>query len=97
MSLTIEDVQKVATLARLNVAQEQLPNITQDLDNILQLVAKMDSATTQGVEPMAHPMAAEQPLRDDVVTETNQRELMQAQAPAVKSGLYIVPPVIDAD
>ena len=95
MSLTKDDVSKIAHLARLNVADDELNKLTGDLDNILKLVAEMDSADTSNVAPLAHAYDAVQPLRDDVVTETNQRDHFQSIAPSTHMGLYIVPKVIE--
>ena len=67
----------------------------QNLTNILDLVEQMNATDTDGVEPMAHPLDAHQRLRADEVTEKNQREHFQKNAPEVESGLFLVPQVIE--
>jgi len=95
MSLERSDVEKIAHLARLEVAEADVPEVARNLSNILDLVAQMDAADTEGVSPMAHPLDAVQRLRADEVTETNQRETFQKIAPATENGLYLVPKVIE--
>jgi aspartyl-tRNA(Asn)/glutamyl-tRNA(Gln) amidotransferase subunit C len=95
MSLSRRDVEKIAHLARLQIAEEQIPGFATQLSNILAFVEQMNSARTDGVEPMAHPFDTATRTREDVVTETNERELMQSIAPAVEAGLYLVPKVIE--
>lgn len=95
MSLERSDVEKIAHLARLEVAEADIPEIARNLSNILDLVAQMDAVHTDGVTPMAHPLDAVQRLRADEVTETNQREEFQKIAPATENGLYLVPKVIE--
>jgi aspartyl-tRNA(Asn)/glutamyl-tRNA(Gln) amidotransferase subunit C len=95
MSLTAADVAKIAHLARLQLSAEEEGRVTDRLNDILHLVDQLQAADTAGVEPMAHPMDATQPLREDVVTEANRRETFQAIAPATEAGLYLVPKVIE--
>jgi aspartyl-tRNA(Asn)/glutamyl-tRNA(Gln) amidotransferase subunit C len=95
MSLTRQDVEKIAHLARLQVSEDQIASLTAQLSNILAFVEQMNSADTASVEPMAHPFDTPTRMREDVVTETNQRELMQSIAPSVEAGLYLVPKVIE--
>ncbi len=95
MSLERSDVEKIAHLARLEVAEADIPETARNLSNILDLVAQMDAVDTDGVTPMAHPLDAVQRLRADEVTETNQREEFQKIAPATENGLYLVPKVIE--
>ena len=95
MSISREDIEKVAVLARIKVDDEQVSALEKDLGNILDLVDQLGAADTDSVEPMAHPLDAVQRLRPDVVTETNQREAFQAIAPATEDGLYLVPKVIE--
>ena len=86
---------KIAHLARLGLTEADVPQTTDTLNNILGLIDAMQAVDTTGIEPLAHPLEATQRLRADVVTETNQREAYQAVAPAVESGLYLVPKVIE--
>ncbi len=95
MSLDKSDVEKIAHLARLAIDDDAKPEYVSNLSNILALVEQMSAVNTDDVEPMAHPTHAMQRLREDVVTETNQREQFQAIAPAVEDGLYLVPQVIE--
>ena len=95
MSLDRTDVEKIAHLARLQVAEEELDSVAAGLSNILDLVAQMDAVDTGGVTPMAHPLHMAQRLRDDVVTESDQRDKFQQVAPATEAGLYLVPKVIE--
>ncbi len=95
MALERSDVEKIAHLARLGLTEAEVPQTTVTLNNILGLIDAMQAVDTTGIEPLAHPLEATQRLRADVVTETNQREAYQAIAPAVESGLYLVPKVIE--
>ncbi len=95
MSLSRSDVERIAFLARLAIDEAQVPAYAEDLSNILHLVEQMQAVDTEGVEPMAHPQDLSQRLRPDEVTETNRREALQALAPAVADGLYLVPKVIE--
>lgn len=95
MSITSEDVQKIAHLARLQIDDDKTDDYASQINNILSLVKDMQGVDTTGIEPMSHPMHLSQRLRDDVVTETNQRELLQQGAPAVENGLFTVPKVIE--
>ncbi len=95
MSLTPDDVAKIAHLARLAVPADAISGLQRELSSILDLVAQMDAVDTAGIEPMAHPLDVTQRLRDDEVTETDRRQHYQATAPAVDNGLYLVPKVIE--
>lgn len=88
------DIEKVAHLARLTLSEEAKESYPSQLENILALAEQMNDVPTDDVTPMAHPMDTHQPLREDTVTETNQRDLFQSIAPLVESGLYLVPQVI---
>lgn len=94
-SLQRADIEKIAHLARLGIAEADVPEYARELSNILGLVEQMSAVDTAGVSPMAHPLDAQQRLREDVVTEQNQRELLQANAPQVEAGLFLVPQVIE--
>ncbi|MDY6840063.1 MAG: Asp-tRNA(Asn)/Glu-tRNA(Gln) amidotransferase subunit GatC, partial [Pseudomonadota bacterium] len=82
MSISREDIEKVAVLARIKVDDKQVSALESDLGNILDLVDQLGAADTDDVAPMAHPLDAVQRLRADEVTETNQRAAFQAIAPA---------------
>ena len=95
MALERTEVEKIAHLARLGLNEGEIPQTTATLNNILGLIDAMQAIDTSGIEPLAHPLEATQPLRADVVTEQNQRDAYQAIAPAVENGLYLVPKVIE--
>ncbi|MCS5564770.1 MAG: Asp-tRNA(Asn)/Glu-tRNA(Gln) amidotransferase subunit GatC [Methylococcales bacterium] len=95
MDLSIEDVKKISALARIEIEQQDIDGYVRDLGGILGLVDQLNSAETDEVTPMAHPMDQVQRLRVDQVTEQDQRELFQSQAPQVEAGLYLVPKVIE--
>ncbi|MBI3562119.1 MAG: Asp-tRNA(Asn)/Glu-tRNA(Gln) amidotransferase subunit GatC [Gammaproteobacteria bacterium] len=95
MTLDAETVKKIARLARLKIDDQAIAGYSKNLTNILQLVEQMNAVSTDQVEPMAHPLDASQRLREDRVTEVNQREQFQSVAPQVQDGLYLVPKVIE--
>jgi aspartyl-tRNA(Asn)/glutamyl-tRNA(Gln) amidotransferase subunit C len=95
MSLNITDVEKVARLARLAMSSEEMQIAQAQLNNIFGLIAEMQAVDTKGIIPMSHSQDLSQRLREDVVTETNQRDAFQAIAPQVENGLYLVPQVIE--
>ncbi len=95
MSLTLQDVKRVATLARIAVNDVEAAAYQQQLNGIFGLIAEMQAVDTTGVEPMSHAQDLSQRLRDDVVTEVDQHEKFQAIAPQVEGGLYLVPQVIE--
>ncbi|MCB2426090.1 Asp-tRNA(Asn)/Glu-tRNA(Gln) amidotransferase subunit GatC [Methylophaga pinxianii] len=95
MSLDKSDVEKIAHLARLAIDESSIPAYARDLNNILNLVEQMSAVDTETVSPMAHPLDAHQRLREDVISETDQRELFQSIAPKTDAGVYLVPQVIE--
>jgi aspartyl-tRNA(Asn)/glutamyl-tRNA(Gln) amidotransferase subunit C len=96
MSLTREQIENIAHLARLALRSDEVPVYQQSLSAIFDLVGELDRADTANVPPMAHPLPGlSQRLRADVVTETDRHELNQANAPQVAAGLYLVPKVIE--
>ncbi|MDO9161403.1 MAG: Asp-tRNA(Asn)/Glu-tRNA(Gln) amidotransferase subunit GatC [Methylococcaceae bacterium] len=95
MSLTANDVKKIAHLARLGIDEQDVESYANDLSGMLDLMTQMSELNTDNVSPMAHPLDQIQRLRPDVVTEHNQREHFQAIAPQVEDGLYLVPKVIE--
>lgn len=96
MTLTRRDVESIAYLARLQISEAELPVYVQSLSAILAFVEQLAAAPTEGVEPMAHPLAGQvQRLREDQVTESDRRDRYLANAPAVEAGLYLVPRVIE--
>ena len=95
MALNKSDVESIAHLARLAISEEDVPLYAENLSNILTLVEQMNGVDTSGVAPMAHPLDMAQRLREDVVSEVNQREHLQQHAPEVQDGLFLVPKVIE--
>jgi aspartyl-tRNA(Asn)/glutamyl-tRNA(Gln) amidotransferase subunit C len=95
MALTRRQVENIANLARLEITEEEIPAFVENLSGIIDLVDQLNAAQTDQVEPMAHPLNMVQPLRDDRVTEVNERDLFQANASQLESGLYLVPKVIE--
>lgn len=95
MSLSDEDVRRVARLSRLALAPEEVSGLRQDLSKILDLAAKLQAIDTKNIEPLAHPGATAVYLRPDEVTESNHREAFQSVAPQVERGLYLVPRVVE--
>ena len=95
MSLSDKELKEIAYLARINVDEDSLPALKAELDKILGLFEKLNLANTDGIEAMSHPLNLSQPTRKDEVSEVNQREKMQENAPLVQSGLFLVPKVIE--
>lgn len=95
MSLNSADIKRIAHLARIEVNDAEADATLKKLTGILSLIEQMQAVDTTGIEPMSHSQDVTQRLRDDVVTETNQRELYQSIAPAVEEALYLVPKVIE--
>ena len=95
MPLDREQIYKIAQLARLDISEQDAADYTESLSRILGLIEQMNAIGTEDVEPMAHPTDEGLRLRDDAVTESDQREKFQGIAPAVEAGLYLVPKVIE--
>jgi len=95
MAIEQDEIEKIAELARIRIADTQISQVTQRITEILDMVDQLQAVDTQDIEPMANPLDAIQRLRPDEVTESNRREEFQAIAPAVENGLYLVPKVID--
>jgi aspartyl-tRNA(Asn)/glutamyl-tRNA(Gln) amidotransferase subunit C len=95
MSLTTDEVKKIAHLARVGIDQQDISSYAQDLSSVLNLMTAMNDVNTEKVVPMAHPLDQVQRLRPDRVSEPNLREKFQAIAPQVEAGLYLVPKVIE--
>jgi aspartyl-tRNA(Asn)/glutamyl-tRNA(Gln) amidotransferase subunit C len=95
MTLKSDDVRNIAHLARLHIDEDTLDRYTSDLSSILTLVEQMNQVDSSGVVPLANPLDATQRLRDDAVTEIDQRDKFQQIAPDVAEGFYRVPKVIE--
>ena len=99
MSLDLEQIRRIARLARIAVSDAEAVQSVGELNNVLALVEQLQEVDTTGVEPMAHALdvqlASAQRLREDVATDPDRRAEFQAQAPAVEDGLYLVPRVVE--
>ena len=99
MPLTPEDVSRIANLARLALTPDEEPVMLAQLNGFFSIVEQMGAVDTSGIEPLYTPLSAVQDvqlrLREDAVTESNQREANQRSAPAVEDGLFLVPRVIE--
>ena len=96
MSLTRQDVEKIARLARLSITEREMPVYVTSLSNIVEVVGELAKVPTDDVVPMAHPLVGQhQRLRADAVSESDHHDKFQANAPAVQAGLYVVPKVIE--
>lgn len=95
MTITIDDVTKVAKLASLKINEEEATHYLENLQNILKLANQMETVATESIEAVAHCFYLPQCLRSDEVTEINQRNRLQQLSQQIQSGLYCVPPVID--
>jgi aspartyl-tRNA(Asn)/glutamyl-tRNA(Gln) amidotransferase subunit C len=95
MALKTEELRDIAHLARLHIEDDSIGRYADDLSNILDLVDQMNQVDSSGVKPLANPLDATQRLRDDKVTEVDERDKFQKIAPDVEQGLYRVPRVIE--
>lgn len=99
MSLTSDDIARIANLARLELKPSESERMLTQINGFFEIVEKMRAVDTSGIEPLAHPVAVIQDialrLRDDVVSESNNIEANQRNAPAVEQGLFLVPKVIE--
>ena len=95
MSLTLEQVRRVANLARIEVSDAEANATLGHLNGIFTLIEAMQAVDTRGVEPMAHAQDLAQRLRPDAVSEIDRRDAFQALAPDAEQGLYLVPQVME--
>ena len=95
MALTLDDVKRIAHLARIEVEPREAQQVLAQLTGIFRLIGEMQAVNPDGVEPMSHAQDVMLRLRDDAVTGTDQHALFQAIAPQVEAGLYLVPKVIE--
>ncbi len=99
MSLTPDQLKRIALLARIDIAPAEAAAVAERLNRVLGLIDQLQAIDTRGVEPMSHALDAQlelgQRLRADEVTEPDRREAFQSVAPAVEGGLYLVPKVIE--
>lgn len=95
MSLTPEEIKKIAHLARLNLSETDIALYMPQLSDLINFIEQMNQTDTAKVEPLAHPLDISQRLRPDVVTEPDLRSKFQRIAPQTEAGLYLVPKVIE--
>jgi aspartyl-tRNA(Asn)/glutamyl-tRNA(Gln) amidotransferase subunit C len=95
MALTLDDVHRIAHLARLSIDADAASEVHAKLEAIFGLIDQLNAVDTTGIEPMAHAQDVALALREDKVTEFDQHGLFQAQAPAVEDSLYLVPRVVE--
>lgn len=95
MALTLDDVKRIAHLARIEVEPHEAEQVLGQLTGIFRLIEEMQAVDTSGVEPMSHAQNVTLRLRDDEVTETDQRALFQSITTHTEAGLYLVPKVIE--
>ncbi|MDG1812492.1 MAG: Asp-tRNA(Asn)/Glu-tRNA(Gln) amidotransferase subunit GatC [Porticoccaceae bacterium] len=95
MSIERQEIEKLATLSRIATNESTITEVSQRLSSVLDLVDQLQAINTEGVDAMSHPMQATQRLREDEVTELNRREALQAIAPEIEDGLFLVPKVIE--
>ncbi len=95
MSLTLEDVARIALLSRIELSPAERESTRDQLNGILGFIEQLQAVNTTGIEPMAHAVDVVQRLRPDAVTETDRRADFQAVAPETEAGLYLVPRVVE--
>ena len=95
MPLSLDDIQRLAHLARIEITLTEATEVGKKLDGIFELIGRMRAVDTTGIVPMAHAQDVMLPLREDRVSETDRRAAYQSVAPAVQDGLYLVPKVIE--
>lgn len=95
MALTLDDVARIAHLARIEISDSRQHEMLEQLTGIFSMIEQMQLVDTEGVEPMAHPLGGQQRLRPDAVTEADARQENMKNAPAAEDGLFLVPRVIE--
>ena len=95
MPLSLDEVRRIAELARIGISDAEATAVQAQLNDILELIGRMQKINTDGIEPMTHAQGMALRLREDEVTETDQRGLFQSVAPQKDAGLYLVPKVIE--
>lgn len=94
-NFTAQDVENIANLASIGIDPNNIPKYAQAMTNTFQLIAELHQIDTDSVQPMSHPLDITQRTRDDVITGTNERDQLLADAPATEAGLFLVPKVIE--
>jgi aspartyl-tRNA(Asn)/glutamyl-tRNA(Gln) amidotransferase subunit C len=95
MALSLDDVKRIATLSRLSIDEQEAEEVLAELTRIFGLIEQMRAVDTTGIEPMSHPLGGSQRLREDEVSEGDDRVANMRNAPAQQDGLFLVPRVIE--
>ena len=95
MALSLDDVKRIATLSRLSIDEQEAEEVLAELTGIFGLIEQMRAVDTSGIEPMSHPLGGSQRLREDEVSEGDDRVANMRNAPAQQDGLFLVPRVIE--
>jgi aspartyl-tRNA(Asn)/glutamyl-tRNA(Gln) amidotransferase subunit C len=95
MPLSLQEVQRIAELARIGISDAEARDLQAQLNDIFEMIGRMQKVDTEGIAPMTHAQGLALRLREDRVTEKDQREQFQSVAPQVEAGLYLVPKVIE--
>ncbi|HMH18416.1 MAG TPA: Asp-tRNA(Asn)/Glu-tRNA(Gln) amidotransferase subunit GatC [Burkholderiales bacterium] len=95
MPLSLDEVRRIAELARIGISEAEVQAVQVQLNDIFELIGRMQKIDTDGIEPMSHAQGSALRLREDKVTETDRRDLFQSLAPQKDAGLYLVPKVIE--
>jgi len=95
MTISKQDIEKIAHLARINISESEVTQLEEKLVGIMSLIDKMQAVNTDNIEPMSHALDISQPLRQDIVTESDIREKILQLAPETEGSLFIVPQVIE--
>jgi aspartyl-tRNA(Asn)/glutamyl-tRNA(Gln) amidotransferase subunit C len=95
MALTLDDVHRIAHLARIEIDATAAQEVQAKLNTIFAMINELQAVDTTGITPMAHAQDVMLPLREDAVTEPDRHALYQSVAPAVQDGLYLVPRVLE--
>ena len=95
MTLSLDDIRRIAHLARIDVDANEVAQVHAKLESIFAMIGELNAIDTTGVEPMSHARDVVLPLREDRVTETDRHAEYQKVAPAVEDGLYLVPRVVE--
>jgi aspartyl-tRNA(Asn)/glutamyl-tRNA(Gln) amidotransferase subunit C len=95
MALSLDDIQRIAHLARIEITAAEAADVARKLDGIFDMIGRMSAVDTTGIVPMSHAQELSLPLREDRATEADRRDLYQSVAPVVQDGLYLVPKVIE--
>ncbi len=95
MTISKQDIEKIAHLARINISESEVTQLEEKLVGIMSLIDKMQAVNTDNIEPMSHALDISQPLRKDIVTESDIREKILQLAPETEGSLFIVPQVIE--